>query len=73
MKHFEIEYDTEYGTANFAGEYESFSAFIAEADKAGREAGVLGVDESVLDCDYDLLDDHDLEALFPVVKCVIED
>jgi|TARA_E500000318_G_scaffold40517_1_gene38806 hypothetical protein len=54
MKHFEIEYDTEYGTANFAGEYESFSAFIAEADKAGREAGVLGVDESVLDCDNEI-------------------
>ena len=49
---YSIEYDTEYGTASFAGEYGDCETFIAEANKAGREAGVLGSHESVLDCDY---------------------
>ena len=49
---YSIEYDTEYGTASFAGEYGDCETFIAEANKAGREAGVLSRDESVLDCDY---------------------
>lgn len=49
---YSIDYDTEFGTANFAGEYESYNTFIEDANKAGREAGVLSHDESVLDCDY---------------------
>lgn len=51
---YSIDYDTEYGTANFAGEYEGYGAFIEAANKAGREAGVLSHDESVLDCDHEI-------------------
>lgn len=51
---YSIDYDTEYGTANFAGEYESYNTFIEDANKAGREAGVLSRDESVLDCDHEI-------------------
>ena len=51
---YSIDYDTEYGIANFSGEYECYNTFIEEANKAGREAGVLGNDESVLDCDHEI-------------------
>ena len=51
---YSIDYDTEYGTANFAGEYEGYNAFIEAANKAGRKAGVLSRDESVLDCDHEI-------------------
>ena len=51
---YSIDYDTEYGTANFAGEYEGYNAFIEAANKAGRESGVLSHDESVLDCDHEI-------------------
>jgi hypothetical protein len=51
MKHYFIEYDTEYGPATFEGEYSHYNTFIAEANKAGRDAGLLESDESVLDCD----------------------
>jgi hypothetical protein len=51
---YSIVYDTEYGLATFDGEYESYNTFIEEANKAGREAGVLSRDESVLDCDHEI-------------------
>ena len=51
---YSIEYDTEYGTASFAGEYESYNPYIEAANKAGRESGVLSRDESVLDCDHEI-------------------
>jgi hypothetical protein len=54
MKHYLIEYDTEYGSAEFEGEYSHYMTFISEANKAGREAGLLESDESVLDCDYEI-------------------
>lgn len=51
MKHYFIEYDSEYGSATFEGEYSNYYTFIDEANKAGRESGILDDDESVLDCD----------------------
>jgi len=49
MKYYEIVYETEYGAASFDGDFEHYMTFIAAANKAGREAGLLD-DESVLDC-----------------------
>jgi hypothetical protein len=58
MTHYFIEYDTEYGSATFEGEYETsynphktgYHKFLEDANKAGHEAGLLGDDETVLDC-----------------------
>lgn len=50
MKHYFIEYETEYGSATFEGEYSDYNTFIAEANKLAHESGILDSDESVLDC-----------------------
>ena len=54
MTHYFIEYDTEYGSATFEGEYKTsnsgYRKFLEDANKAGHEAGLLGDDETVLDC-----------------------
>lgn len=57
MKHYFIEYDTEYGSATFEGEYSDYDTFIAEANKLAHESGILDSDESVLDCDYQVIID----------------
>ena len=50
MKSYEIEYETEFGAASFDGDFDHYMTFIAAANKAGREMGLLEDDESVLDC-----------------------
>ena len=50
MKFYEVLYESEYGAASFDGDFEHYQTFIARANKAGREAGLLEDDESVLDC-----------------------
>jgi len=57
MKHYFIEYETEYGAATFEGEYSSYYTFIAEANKLAHESGILDSDESVVHCDYEVLID----------------
>jgi hypothetical protein len=49
MKHYEIIFETEFGAASFDGEYEHYQTFIAAANKAGRDMGLIEADESVLD------------------------
>ena len=54
MKYYTIEYDTEFGTATYDGNFESLEAFIKEANEAAHESGVLPEDEGVLDCDNEI-------------------
>jgi len=58
MKYYEITFDSEFGAASFDGEYEHYQTFIAAANKAGREMGLLEDDESVLDCDHEITIDE---------------
>ena len=53
MKIYTISYDTDYGLAYHASDFEgqSYNAFIASANKAAWDAGILDGDTSVLDCD----------------------
>ena len=51
MKYYFIEYDTEFGAACFGGDYSHYQTFIAEANKAGRDMGLLDDNVSVLDCE----------------------
>ena len=56
MTTYTISYDTEYGLAYHASDFEgqSYNAFIASANKAAREAGLLDDNTSVLDCDNEI-------------------
>ena len=51
-----ISYDTDYGLAYHGSDFEgqSYNAFIASANKAAREAGLLDNETSVLDCDNEI-------------------
>lgn len=54
MKFYGIIYDTEFGPADFGGEFEHYQTFIAAANKEAREMGLLEDGESVLDCDNEI-------------------
>ena len=55
MKTYSITYDTEFGEAYYSADKpQHYQTFIAEATKAGREAGLIDLNDSVLDHDYEL-------------------
>ena len=56
MTTYTISYDTDYGLAYHASDFEgqSYWAFIASANKAAWKAGILDDDTSVLDCDNEI-------------------
>ena len=55
MKTYSITYDTEFGIAYYTADKPlHYQTFIAEATKAGREMGLIDVNDSVLDHDYEL-------------------
>ena len=55
MTTYTITYDTDFGEAYYESEEgQAYQSFIASANKAGREAGLLDDDTSVLDCDNEI-------------------
>ena len=60
MKHYGIIYDTEFGAADFGGEYSHYQTFIAAANKEARAMGLIEDGESVLDCDNEITVDGEV-------------
>ena len=50
MKEYLIVYETEYGEADFCGEYASYESFIDAASKEARANGLIESGKTVLDC-----------------------
>ena len=49
MKHYWIEYSTEFGKHSFDGVYSAFWVFIEEANWQAHNSGILPSDKSVID------------------------
>ena len=57
MNYYTIEYVTESGiSGSWDGNYESQYSFLTEANAFAHESGVLPQDESVLDCEYEIIE-----------------
>ena len=55
-----VTYDTEMGEAYYEGDKaQTFTDFIAEADKAGLAMGLIDKGDSILDVDYEISMDEE--------------